>query len=341
MSSTATLVGRDATRLGAQAAHMNNAFSAIAARHGGVVMRARALAAGYTATEIDRRRRTRDWVPIRRGAYVDRSVWEAMTPVQRHVALVHAVVQSLDVPAVVSHQSAVVICGLPAWDLDLSLVHVTRDDLHSPRIEGGVHHHAGKLLDEDLSEVDGIAVTAAARTAIDTARGTLFEPSVVVADAMLHQGAVDKAAMLNRLERMRDWPGTCNAGRVLEFADGLAESVGESRCRVLFHDVGFPRPVLQKIIVLPTGEVTRCDFFFEEFDTLGEFDGQVKYGRLLRPGENPGDVVWREKRREDQLRDLGHEVCRVTWADLPHRSAVAERFRAAFARARRRRAVLV
>lgn len=221
---------------------MNEIFDVIAARHGGVVMRAQARAAGYTAAEIDRRRRKREWVPIRRGAYVRRTVWEAMTPVQRHFAKINTVVQSLEAPAVVSHQSAVVVHGLPTWDLDLSLVHVTRGDLHSPRIEAGVHHHAGSLLDEDITDVGGIAKTAPARIVIDTARETPFEPSVVVADAMLHRGLVDKATMLDRLDRMRDWPGTCNSGRVVEFADGLAESVGESRSRVLFDAVGLPRP---------------------------------------------------------------------------------------------------
>jgi hypothetical protein len=67
---------------------VNDVFSAIALQHGGVIMRAEALAAGFTAAEIERRRRTGEWVPIRRGAYVERRTWEAMTPVQRHVALV-------------------------------------------------------------------------------------------------------------------------------------------------------------------------------------------------------------------------------------------------------------
>jgi hypothetical protein len=346
-SSTVSLGGRETFPVGAHSTPVNDAFSAIAPQHGGVIMRADALVAGFTAAEIERRRRTGEWVPIRRGAYVERRMWEAMAPVQRHVAVVYAVVRRLDLPAAVSHQSAVARYDLPTWGLDLSLVHVTRGDLHSPRLEGGVHHHAGQLPQEDVSVVDGIVVTAPARTAIDTARVTSFEPSVVVADAILHRGLIDRVTMLERLDRMRDWPGTCNAGRVLEFADGLAESVGESRCRVLFHELGFPAPVLQKVIVLPIGEVTRVDFFFEEFDTVGEFDGQVKYGRFLRTGETPGEVVWREKRREDHLRELGYErhlmrsVCRVIWAELSQPSVVAERFRTAFARAARRRAVLV
>ncbi|HEX6577524.1 MAG TPA: type IV toxin-antitoxin system AbiEi family antitoxin domain-containing protein [Jiangellaceae bacterium] len=321
---------------------MDVTFTAIAASQGGVVMRSQALAAGYTEVEIKRRRRRGQWVAIRRGAYVDRVSLAAMTPDQLHLAMIHAVVRSLDRPAVVSHTSAAVLRGLPSWGLDLSEVHVTRGDLHSPRIEGGVHHHAGELRSDDVEQIDGIWVTSAARTAIDTARVAGFEAAVVVADALLHRGLVDKGIILDRLESMRDWPGTCNAGRVAEFADGRSESVGESRSRVAFELVGLPRPDLQRLITTADGRIVgRSDFVFDEFWTIGEFDGRVKYGRLLRPGEDPGDVVWREKQREDRMRDLGYEVARVIWSDLSHRPAIAERFRAAFARARRRRAVLV
>ncbi|MGH8825124.1 MAG: type IV toxin-antitoxin system AbiEi family antitoxin domain-containing protein [Jiangellaceae bacterium] len=317
---------------------MDDAFAAIAARQGGVVMRSQALAAGYTEAEITRRRRRKEWVVIRRGAYADRALFAAMTREQRHVAMIHAVVRSLDKPAVVSHTSAAVLRGLPAWGLELSLVHVSRGDLHSPRIEAGVHHHAGELRDCDVERVDGIWVTSPARTAIDTARITTFEAAVVVTDALLHQGLVDKDTVLERLDSMRDWPGTCNAGRVVEFADGRSESVGESRSRVTFDLIGLPRPDLQRVIISPDGQVVgRSDFLFEEFETIGEFDGRVKYGRLLKPGQDPGEVVWREKLREDRMRELGFEVVRVIWLDFSNRSGLAERFRAAFARARRRR----
>jgi hypothetical protein len=49
---------------------------------------------------------------------------------------------------------------------------------------------------------------------------------------------------------------------------------------------------------------------------VGEFDGRVKYGRLLRPGQDPGDAVFEEKRREDALRAEDWAVVRWTWADV-------------------------
>jgi hypothetical protein len=60
----------------------------------------------------------------------------------------------------------------------------------------------------------------------------------------------------------------------------------------------------------------RTDFYWEEFRTVGEFDGKAKYGRDLRPGQDPGEAVYREKRREDALRDLGLQVVRWTWDEL-------------------------
>jgi hypothetical protein len=66
----------------------------------------------------------------------------------------------------------------------------------------------------------------------------------------------------------------------------------------------------------------------------GEFDGKVKYGRALRPGQDPGDAVFDEKRREDALRDQGLQVVRWVWAELATFDVVAARLRRAFVRGR-------
>ena len=90
-----------------------------------------------------------------------------------------------------------------------------------------------------------------------------------------------------------------------------------------------PPPVLQHDV--PELGV-RTDLYWEEFRTVGEFDGKAKYGRGLRPGQDPGEAVYREKRREDALRDLGLQVVRWTWDRLSPFDAPAERLRRAFAR---------
>ena len=50
---------------------------------------------------------------------------------------------------------------------------------------------------------------------------------------------------------------------------------------------------------------------------FGEFDGKIKYGRLLRPGHDAGQVVFAEKRREDLVRELTRgSMVRLVWEDL-------------------------
>jgi predicted transcriptional regulator of viral defense system len=180
---------------------MNLHLMSLAADQGGVVMRRQAVAAGYAAEEIDYLVRRGEWVSIRRGAYVERDIHDNMTDEDRHRALIHAAVRSLHKPAVVSHASAVVLRDLPTWGLDLSEVHVTRGDLHSPRHEAGVYHHVGDLKTEEIVSVQGVATTALARTVIDTARFSSFEAGVVVADAAFRSDPAAREQALARLTR--------------------------------------------------------------------------------------------------------------------------------------------
>ena len=116
------------------------------------------------------------------------------------------------------------------------------------------------------------------------------------------------------------------ARRVVAFADGRAESVGESRSRIAIARAGLPAPTLQLPVRLTVG-TAYADFGWPAQRVLGEFDGKVKYGRLLKPGQEPGDAVYEEKRREDAVRAQGWEVVRWRWADLDDFAPVAARIR--------------
>src|SRR3954471_13352560 len=108
--------------------------------------------------------------------------------------------------------------------------------------------------------------------------------------------------------------------------------------------IGLPAPQLQKCFRRSDGTVwARTDFFFEEFNTVGEFDGKQKYGREFyeKSGQirdiDVGEVVWLEKRREDALRDDGNEVVRWVWFEVNgHDQEMLRRFGQAFDRAGRR-----
>ncbi len=143
--------------------------------------------------------------------------------------------------------------------------------------------------------------------------------------------------LLAQLEAAAGRPGVPGARRVAGFIDRRAESMGESFSRVLLHEARVPPTELQFEVCGRSGNVVaRTDFAWPENRTLAEFDGRIKYGRLLRPGETAGDVVFREKVREDMLRDLGWEVVRWIWSELRNRAEIAARLERAFARGTRR-----
>ncbi len=100
---------------------------------------------------------------------------------------------------------------------------------------------------------------------------------------------------------------------------------------------GLPAPVPQWEVSDDGGKlIGRVDFGWPELRTVGEFDGRLKYGRLLRAGQSAADAVFDEKIREDALRGQGLAVVRWTWADLDTFDAVAERLRRAQQSSRRR-----
>jgi hypothetical protein len=285
--------------------------------------------AGFTDDELRRLRTQRKLTVVRRGAYVPSDDPRLDDAVGRHALAVRAAARNLSSGAVVSHVSAAVLHGLTIWDVPLDRVHVTRDRRSGGRRTKVLHVHSTGLDVDEIVGIDGVAVTSVPRTLADLARTLPFEPALVVADAALYQGRATPAAFADAVARSAGREGSPPARRVAAAADHRAESPGETRSRVSIARLRLPPPALQHEI--PELR-TRTDFYWEEFRTVGEFDGKVKYGRGLRPGVDPGEAVYREKRREDALRDLGLKVVRWTWDELDTFIAPADRLLRAFAR---------
>ena len=156
--------------------------------------------------------------------------------------------------------------------------------------------------------------------------------AVAAADRALRDG-LPPGLLKEGLLRMERWPGVRAARRVVAFADPRSESVGESVSRVRIHLDGLPRPELQYEILGAFGQViARVDFYWKEQRTVGEFDGKVKYGRLLKPGQRVEDVIYEEKLREDAVRGEGHELVRWTWDDCWRPGVIRDRVLRAFGR---------
>lgn len=283
------------------------------------------LAAGFVDGELRRRLRAGERVSIRRGVYARPDALPDDAGA-RHAVTVRAAMPELAPDAVVSHVSAAVLLGLPVWSVPLARVHVTRTRRAGARRRARLHVHAAPLDPDEVVEVEGVAVTSPGRTVVDLARSLPFEQAVCLADGALSTRLLVRDELDAAVRRSARRPGTPAARRVVAFADGLSESVGESRSRVAIHLAGLPAPVLQWSVRSPDGRlIGRVDFGWPARRIVGEFDGRVKYGRLLRPGQEPGDVVFAEKLREDALRaqDLG--MVRWTWRDLDAFAPVAAR----------------
>ncbi|GAA1124460.1 hypothetical protein GCM10009670_14760 [Citricoccus alkalitolerans] len=148
-----------------------------------------------------------------------------------------------------------------------------------------------------------LAVSSSA-DAVDVKSSYQVESSVQEARHVLRTGA-------ERTRFERQW----------DFADGLAESPGESLSRALIHESGFVVPDLQRRLYDGEGRLlARVDFWWEEIRLAGEFDGFVKYTAALASTKATGaegqHALVQEKLREDGIRRAGNNLARWVWADL-------------------------
>jgi hypothetical protein len=287
---------------------------------------------GYDYDDLRRLQRAGELVRIRRGAYALREGSDLALE-ERHRRVVLATAPQLLDGAVLSHGSAAVLHGLPVWPAAVERVHVTRNRRGGGIKRGVVHVHGAPLAAPEIVLIDNMPVTSLCRTVLDLARALPMTQAVAAGDRALALG-LTRQALEAGLVAMARWPGIRGARRTVEFLDLRSESAGESASRVRLMEEGLPRPEPQREICGPDGRlIARVDFYWEEQKTVGEFDGKIKYGRLLKPGKRIEDVIFEEKVREDAVRDLGLQVVRWLWPDLYRAGVLRERVLRAFARA--------
>jgi hypothetical protein len=294
-----------------------------------LLLRRQLLAAGLTDHDLRRQRRSGELVSLGRGAYVQ----APGTPPQyeaKHALLAAVRDERQAADGVLSHVSAAVLHGMSTWGLRLDRVHRTRDRRTGGRLGEGVHVHTAPLAPDEIDEIDGLLVTSPARTVIDIARTARFDAAVAAADSALHKHLTDPDELARAAHRCAGWPGAPQARQVVTVADGDSDSVGESRSRLAIQRAGLPAPVLQWKVE-GNGRAFEVDFGWPELQTVGEFDGLWKYGRLLKPGQDPAEVLVAEKLREDDIRDLDLRVVRWIWAEIDDFDPVTERLCRAFA----------
>lgn len=278
-------------------------------------------------------------VRLRRGFYVPTPQWLEATPTERFQAAVtsHALANP---QAVFCGETALFLHGIPVVkvppSIDVAVDSTTRLGLRPnpfmvrgesdqarrarvappPPVRRHRHRDVGPVLAGDYSTVP---IVTALVEVLGTGR---FARALAVADGFLRVSGQESlvavpgvqdgiAALSHKNQRQR-------AELVASLARAGAESPGESVSRALMHIFGFPEPVLQREHRDTQGFIGRTDFAWDiEPNPVGEFDGWGKYFRReMTGGEDPRDVIRREKRRENRLLASGHPVLRWDWAEL-------------------------
>jgi hypothetical protein len=253
------------------------------------------------------------WHHVRHGVWIEAATWSALTPEQRHAALVHATDLVSRAPGrhVFALESAAAVWGLPS--VDPFPHHVSRLAT-GPRTRGSrlIRVHVGAAAEPVVAH--GLLVTDVPRTVVDLARTGSLARGLAAADHALRHGLCTRAQLADAAAAMpARVGGRPRALLVAELADARSMSPGESLSRAVMFRLNLPRPDLQVPVDDTDGLIGVADFGWQ--GVVGEFDGRRKYG--VAPGADPTEaaaVLWREKRREDRFRRQVR-VARWVWAD--------------------------
>ncbi len=317
---------------------MDDFFLSAAAHRGGYMYRSDLLDLGLKDKHIRAAVQGGLLQRLRHGTYAPRGP-ERLNAEQRHILIAHSIADKLGPSVALSHHTAALAHAGTMWGIDLGTVHLTRLDGRGGRIEAGVDFHVGRIVrDEDLCIMDGRQYVVADRAVIESNSLATIEAGMVTTSFALREGQCTLPELEDRMRSYERWPGMLHVRLAVAKAEPRCESVGEIRSLHLFGAYRVPRPTAQVTVSDQDGtRLARCDFGWEEFRHVGEFDGAIKYGRLNPyEGDDLGQVLIDEKRREDAVRGAKYGMTRWMWSDLDaHPTKLAHRVLADLENSRR------
>ena len=296
--------------------------------HGGVLTTREAREAGLTRSALAWARRQGVLRPLRRGALTTTRIWSRESAEGRHRLMVLA--HQRVIPELVAcGLSAAVVLRLPVPRVP-SYPILVRPRHRSGEGAGG--RHAGMLerlawlRPEEVSRTaEGILVTSPVRTVLDCARALDLPWGLAIGDAAVARPDLGPAEVI---AAAADRCGVTWGSRSKWVAGNVrpgVESPLESLARAAIVLAGCPEPTVQAWVETAAG-MYRADLLDRGNRVITEADGKVKY--------SSDHVIWREKRREDALREAGFEVVRFTMADHHHSTAWLAAYHRALARAK-------
>jgi very-short-patch-repair endonuclease len=153
---------------------------------------------------------------------------------------------------------------------------------------------------------DGLRVTSAVHTVADLACRLPLTDAVALLDVALHRRLVKSGEVLDWANAHIGYRGTQRLRRALDLADPAAESVMETRLRLVLVLAGLPRPRSQVTLRDDFGVfLARPDLCYPDALLAIEYDGATHRETLVE-----------DNRRQNRLVDAGYRLLRFTAGDV-------------------------
>lgn len=283
---------------------------------------------------VERARRRGDLVTLSRGIHLAATLWAGLSDDDRYRLRSIAAHGVLTPGEVLSHRSAAALHHLPVvgdWPGRAESSVLCGTGLTSSTTLR--RHRVVRPPRREL--LGGIPVTTLPQTVVDLAAELPFISGVTASDAALrmlelsrdpHQLATFRSELAEIASTLGTGRGSARVRRVLAFSDARSESPGESVTRAALHLLGAPTPVPQHPIIGISGRVWRVDLAWPELGIVLEFDGRSKYtDPRFMTGRSAAEVLYDEKRREDDIRPRVTSFGRVDWPTVINLPRLAAR----------------
>jgi very-short-patch-repair endonuclease len=284
----------------------------------GVLSRAQLLAEGIAADVVDRLLKSKRLRAAHRGVYL---VGPVVAPRTREMAAVLACGET----GVISHASAVMLWQLPPERESRGVTEVSAVQGNHLSRAGVRVHRARALHADEVTKLDGIPVTTAARTLYDVAATASSRALERIFAAALGRGLTNRDELLLVLARHPRQPGTSRLRALIESETqpAMTWSKAEERFLALMRKVRLPLPAVNTSI-----GPYRVDFLWREERFVVELDGFASH--------SSSEKFESDRLRDSELAAAGLRVARVTWRQLTREpEAVAVRVAQALAHARK------
>ncbi len=272
----------------------------LASQQHGVVSRAQLLEAGVTPDMVDRRLKMGLLRQLHRGVY---QVGPVVSPRARAMAAVLACRE-----AVVSHWTAAAMWQLLLGPKD-DRVHVSTPRVDRTRKPGIRVHGVRPLLPDEVTRLDGVPVTTAARTLFDITSSAERRQLERALTEALARRLTTREALLSQVDRHVRRPGTGRLSALLQAGAEpmLTRSEAEERFLALIRSGGLPAPKVNGVVC---GYEVDC--FWPKQGLVVEIDG--------REYHSSDPMFEGDRRRDRRLTAAGLRVIRITWTQLVRES---------------------